>query len=147
MKGYFSIVQYCPDIGRREACNIGVALVVPSVRFAEVAMSYSDRRLLRFFGKRADKPGNLVAMRTSFVHSFRREVKMIDFCRKATNAAFVPAERRRNQTALYKETFNDQRGLEVLESFTQTLCNRIIMTEPRYVLVERPLETLADLVR
>jgi hypothetical protein len=29
IKGHYSIVQYCPDITRREMVNIGVVLLVP----------------------------------------------------------------------------------------------------------------------
>ena len=29
LKGYYSIVQYCPDLNRGETANIGIVLMVP----------------------------------------------------------------------------------------------------------------------
>lgn len=35
-KGYYSIVQYCPDPSRLEAVNIGLALFCPEISFLKV---------------------------------------------------------------------------------------------------------------
>ena len=32
-KGYFSLVQYCPDLARQEAANVGVVLFCPDLQF------------------------------------------------------------------------------------------------------------------
>jgi hypothetical protein len=54
MKGYFSLVQYCPDIARREAANIGVVLLCPEAGFLEVKLKSDNRRVRHFFGEEAD---------------------------------------------------------------------------------------------
>lgn len=33
MKGYYSIIQYCPDLSRFEAANVGVLLFCPERAF------------------------------------------------------------------------------------------------------------------
>ncbi len=50
-KGYYSLIQYCPDLGRLEAANIGVLLFCPERYFLKALTSNSNRRISRFFGK------------------------------------------------------------------------------------------------
>ena len=38
VKGHYSIVQYCPDLARRETVNIGVVLLVPDREFLQTRM-------------------------------------------------------------------------------------------------------------
>ncbi|MFN5741194.1 MAG: DUF3037 domain-containing protein, partial [Planctomyces sp.] len=49
-KGYYSIVQYCPDLSRLEAANIGVLLFCPDSGFLKVLTSANNGRIIRFFG-------------------------------------------------------------------------------------------------
>lgn len=49
-KGYYSVVQYCPDLSRLEAANIGVVLFCPESGFLKAATSSNNRRIIRFFG-------------------------------------------------------------------------------------------------
>ncbi|MFN5627349.1 MAG: DUF3037 domain-containing protein, partial [Planctomyces sp.] len=49
-KGYYSIVQYCPDLSRLEAANIGVLLFCPESGFLKVLTSANNGRIIRFFG-------------------------------------------------------------------------------------------------
>ena len=49
-KGYYSIVQYCPDLGRFEAANIGVLLFCPESGFLKTLTSENNSRIIRFFG-------------------------------------------------------------------------------------------------
>lgn len=51
LKGYYSLVQYCPDPSRSEAANIGVLLFVPEKRFIQVRFSGGNDRVRRFFQK------------------------------------------------------------------------------------------------
>ena len=50
IKGYYSIIQYCPDLSRLEAANIGVLLFCPEVRFIRAKTSAGNDRIRRFFG-------------------------------------------------------------------------------------------------
>lgn len=49
--GYYSIIQYCPDMKKSEAANIGVALICPDLNFSKVLINPSNKRIEKFFGK------------------------------------------------------------------------------------------------
>jgi hypothetical protein len=49
-KGYYSLIQYCPDLGRLEAANVGVLLFSPERRFLKAVTTRSNFRIIRFFG-------------------------------------------------------------------------------------------------
>ncbi|MGA2230380.1 MAG: DUF3037 domain-containing protein [Tepidisphaeraceae bacterium] len=52
MRGYYSIIQYCPDASRAEAANVGVLLFCPEAGFVEARTSVGNDRIRRFFGDR-----------------------------------------------------------------------------------------------
>jgi hypothetical protein len=52
-KGYYSLIQFCPDQSRLEAANIGVVLFCPELNFLQVRIAGDNSRLQRFFGKQA----------------------------------------------------------------------------------------------
>jgi hypothetical protein len=49
-KGYYSLIQYCPDLGRLEAANIGVLLFSPDLQFLKAKTTRNNSRIIRFFG-------------------------------------------------------------------------------------------------
>lgn len=49
-KGYYSLIQYCPDLGRLEAANIGVLLFSPERQFLKAMTTRNNSRIIRFFG-------------------------------------------------------------------------------------------------
>ena len=49
-RGYYSIIQYCPDLSRLEAANIGVLLFCPDRDFLEARTSSDNARIRHFFG-------------------------------------------------------------------------------------------------
>ena len=49
-KGYYSLIQYCPDPSRAEAATIGVVLFCPDRRFIEAKTAAGNDRIRRFFG-------------------------------------------------------------------------------------------------
>ncbi|HZZ29674.1 MAG TPA: DUF3037 domain-containing protein [Pirellulales bacterium] len=49
-KGYYSLIQYCPDAGRLEAANVGVLLFCPEQSFLQAKTVLSNRRIIKFFG-------------------------------------------------------------------------------------------------
>lgn len=49
-KGYYSLIQYCPDLGRLEAANVGVLLFCPERQFLKALTSPNNRRIIHFFG-------------------------------------------------------------------------------------------------
>lgn len=50
-RGYYSIIQYCPDPSRLEAVNIGIALFCPEVKFLKAAFGRRRIHVERLFGK------------------------------------------------------------------------------------------------
>lgn len=50
-KGYYSIIQYCPDLSLHEAANIGVLLFCPESGFLNCLTSRNNSRIIRFFGQ------------------------------------------------------------------------------------------------
>jgi hypothetical protein len=50
-KGYYALIQFCPDLARLEAANIGVVLFCPERDFLEVRISGDNSRVQRFFGR------------------------------------------------------------------------------------------------
>ena len=64
-KSYFSLVQYCPDLPRQEAVNVGVVLLCPEQNFVGSKMVPGNNRVRRFFGENADGIQHLNAMKNA----------------------------------------------------------------------------------
>lgn len=73
VKGYFCLVQYCPDLARREVANIGVLLFSPEHKFLEARLASSNQRVRRFFGDHADHYKHVNAMKAAFTERLRVE--------------------------------------------------------------------------
>lgn len=50
-KGFYSLVQFCPDHSRMEAANVGVVLFVPDARFIKARMVRNNLRPARLLGR------------------------------------------------------------------------------------------------
>ena len=50
-RGYYSIIQFCPDPSRLEAVNIGVALFCPDLGFLRARFGRRKTAVRRMFGK------------------------------------------------------------------------------------------------
>lgn len=72
-KGYFCIVQYCPDIARQEAANVGVLLFSPEHDFLGARMTPDDKRERRFFKGVTDQPGHLATMKNALLERLNVE--------------------------------------------------------------------------
>lgn len=48
-KGYYSILQFVPDLERSEGANIGVVLFCPDKRFLDVKVSHNNDHVRHFF--------------------------------------------------------------------------------------------------
>jgi hypothetical protein len=58
-KGYYSLVQYCPDSFRMEVANVGILLFCPDLRFLDVKLAEGNDRVRRFFGRGNFDPQHL----------------------------------------------------------------------------------------
>ncbi len=72
-KGYYCLVQYCPDIARAEASNVGVLLFSPEHGFIRAKVSPDNKRIRKFFGDEADNYQHLNAMKNALVRRIELE--------------------------------------------------------------------------
>lgn len=49
-RGFYSVIQYCPNFSRMETVNVGVLLFCPEHEFLEVRFTPNNTRVARFFG-------------------------------------------------------------------------------------------------
>jgi hypothetical protein len=113
-KGYYCLVQYCPDIARAEAANVGVVLFSPEHKFIRARMSESIRRIRRFFGEDVEGYHHLNAMKEALAK--RLEVEKADFLTLDDLQNFVGT--RANKVILTQpkplKVFDPQQDLEAL---------------------------------
>lgn len=76
-RGYYSLVQYCPDLARQEAANAGVVLFCPERGFFRAKLTDSLAHIRRFFGHAADTDGHIAGMLKALVS--RIEIEQADF--------------------------------------------------------------------
>lgn len=95
-KGYFCLVQYCPDMARHEAANVGVVLFCPELHFLRAKMVKANHRIRKFFGEEADNYQHLNAMKDALAK--RLEVEKAEFSVLADLQQFV--ETRANKVIL-----------------------------------------------
>jgi hypothetical protein len=71
-KGYYSLIQYCPDRTRLEAATIGVLLFCPERDFLKAMTVRSNRRIARFFGRQGHDWQRI----NSFKHAIQERVEV-----------------------------------------------------------------------
>lgn len=71
-RGYYSLVQYCPNLARMESACIGALLFCPGAGFLDIRMSPTNRRVKRFFRAEVDLHHVRLA-KDSFVGRIRKE--------------------------------------------------------------------------
>lgn len=50
-RGYYSLIQFCPNVSRLEAVNVGVVLFCPDAEFLEARTSGNNRRAEKLVGR------------------------------------------------------------------------------------------------
>ena len=76
-RGYYTLVQYCPDASRLETVNLGVALYCPEASFLKVRFGRSKTRIRGVFGP--DQDWDFVERQESAVRSrLEREVGSVE---------------------------------------------------------------------
>lgn len=66
MRGYFSLLQYCPDSAKAEAANVGVVLLCPEAHYFDGKLANGNDRVRRFFGLQGDALDRLSEMKQEF---------------------------------------------------------------------------------
>jgi len=74
-RGFFSVVQFCPDLNRGECANVGVVLVVPQVGFLDVRLSEDNEGPKQRFGKDAYDDARLTVAKKGIEGRLRHEGK------------------------------------------------------------------------
>jgi Protein of unknown function (DUF3037) len=72
-RGYYSLIQFCPDICRLEAANIGVVLLCPELGFFDLKVTRNNDRVQRFFGLEGVPLSRVSAARRALESRFRAE--------------------------------------------------------------------------
>lgn len=54
MRGYYSLLQFCPDVRRAEAVNVGALLLCEEVGYLACKIANGNDRARRFFGVKGD---------------------------------------------------------------------------------------------
>lgn len=114
-KGYYSLIQYCPDPSRAEAANVGVLLFCPALDFIDAQIAHGNDRIRRFFGPETEL-----------------DLKRLNTRKQAIKERLV----------VEKAQFKTQADLE---RFIRTRANDIQLTEPRSIRVEEPARQLKEL--
>jgi hypothetical protein len=52
-KGYYSLIQFCPDLSRLEAANVGVLMFCPDKKFLKAKTARGNDRIRHFFGSKS----------------------------------------------------------------------------------------------
>lgn len=65
-KGYYTIIQYIPDLERIEAVNIGVALFCPELPYFKARLSTNNKRVKSFFKIQGDHLEHFKAIKQAF---------------------------------------------------------------------------------
>ena len=84
-RGDYSVIQFCPDSGRFETANVGVALLCPDREFLDVRVSGDNARPKKFFGADAFDPKLLTLAKRSLAEQicrsgFRTREAFTRFC-------------------------------------------------------------------
>ena len=72
-KGYYSLIQYCPDLGRLEAANVGVLLFCPERGFLKARTVRKNARIKRFFGSEGHDSKRINAFKKGIEDRIERE--------------------------------------------------------------------------
>jgi hypothetical protein len=72
-RGWYSLIQYCPDPSRAEAANIGVLLFSPERAFIEARTAEGNDRIRRFFGRESFDPHQINVAKKSIEERLRAD--------------------------------------------------------------------------
>ena len=94
--GYYSIIQFCPDLSRREVANVGVVLLCPETGFLQTRMAEGTSHLKQMFPKLKEDPQRL----RSTLHSIATRLRVDADSYKTVEALRYFAETRANAMRL-----------------------------------------------
>jgi hypothetical protein len=72
-KGYYSLIQFCPDASRLEAVNVGVLLFCPEAEFIAARTARSNQRAAKLVGRSALNTASLNAAKRAIVRRLQTD--------------------------------------------------------------------------
>lgn len=69
-KGYYSLIQFCPDVSRLESVNLGVVLFCPDARFIAAKISRSNKRAAKLVGRAGLDRASLTSAKRALAQRF-----------------------------------------------------------------------------
>ncbi len=72
-RGFFSLIQFCPDLDRREAVNVGVVLAIPEQTFVGVRMAGDNEGPKQRFGASSFDEARLAASKRAIEARLRQD--------------------------------------------------------------------------
>ena len=72
-RGFLSIIQFCPDLSRRECANVGLVMVVPTLHFFKVALAGDNAGPKKRFGATTFDEARLDLAKSAIAHRLERE--------------------------------------------------------------------------
>lgn len=72
-RGYYSLIQFCPDPSRAEAVNLGVLLFCPEARFVAARMSQGNGRAAKLVGRTGIDSASLNAAKRAIEHRLQMD--------------------------------------------------------------------------
>lgn len=142
-RGYYSIIQFCPDPARMESVNVGVVLLCPESSFLDVRISHENRRAQRLVGKSEFNRAAVEAAKLSLESRFKTDRESFRSIKDLQH--FVDS--RGNQLIL-----TDPRPIKVFDALAdlERLFEQLVTTEPgvkQTNLSEQPNQLFPELDR
>jgi hypothetical protein len=138
-QGYYSVLQYCPDLGKFEAANIGVLLFCPETGFLKGVTTRTNQRVAHFFGREHDTK-KLNSLKRGIVERLANEegrIKTVEDLKRfialrANQVQITPPrsirveDPERDLAALFEEVIGEAPKAEEKKSLRKLLIERAI---------------------
>jgi len=69
-KGYYSLIQFCPEPSRLEAVNLGVVLFCPDARYISARITKSNKRASKLVGRLGFDKASLTSAKRALERRF-----------------------------------------------------------------------------
>jgi hypothetical protein len=76
-KGYYSLIQYCPDLMLGEVANVGVLLFCPERAFLKAVTIGNNSRIMRIFGSEGHDWERINTLKKGFEERIHRQATEI----------------------------------------------------------------------
>ena len=128
-RGFYSVIQYCPDSYRAESANVGVVLYIPATGYLAARWSPEFERVKRFFQLDADSVARVASAVRALDH--RLQILKTEGVSEADLTKFIATRADQVQLTPLRLVMVDQVGTAIDELFTDAL-DEATTTAPRH---------------